>query len=194
MAALAMLALCAPELLASSEGGGEGGYSAAKWKDFGLRCLNFVVFAAILYFLLRKLVRDFFRGKREEIARKLEYLETQAKNAEEQDQVMKRRLSELAQEREGILAQYERDGQRERDRIIAEANETAAQIVRKAQTAVGQELKQAKRQLAQETGSLAVGMAGDLIAKNITDDDKAALVGDFMDQLTKLGGDRKPAG
>lgn len=165
---------------------GEGGYSAEKWKDFGLRVMNFVVFVVILYLLLHKLVKNFFRGKKEGISRTLEYLETQAKNLEEQNQVMKRRLSQLAQDREGILAQYERDGQKERDRIIAEANNTADQIVRKAQVAVGQELVQAKRELTKETGTLAVDMARDIIVSNITQDDKNALVHNFLEQLTRL--------
>jgi F-type H+-transporting ATPase subunit b len=185
--AIVLVASAAPELLASGPEEGAGGYSSEKWRDFGLRVMNFVVFVAILWLLLHKLVKKFFQGKKEGISRTLEYLETQAKNLDEQNQVMKRRLSQLAQDREGILAQYERDGQKERDRIIAAAHDTADQIVRKAQTAVEQELKQAKRQLTQETGSMAVKMAGDLVQQNITDDDKNALVHNFLEQLAKLG-------
>jgi F-type H+-transporting ATPase subunit b len=170
------------DLLASEE----GGYSAEQWKEFGLRCMNFVVFAVILYFLLRNLVKNFFQSKKEGISRTIEYLETQAKNLEEQNQVMQRRLSKLSQEREGILAQYERDGQKERDRIIAEANATADQIVKKSQTAISQELTMAKRKLTQDTGGMAVDMAGDIIAQNITKEDKDNLVHGFLEQLTKL--------
>jgi F-type H+-transporting ATPase subunit b len=183
---LGVLVLSPDLLLASSAGEGEGGYSAEKWKEFGLRAMNFAVFAVILYLLLNKLVKKFFRGRKESIGRTLEYLETQARNLEEQSQVMKRRISQLAQERVGILAQYERDGQKERDRIIAEANQTADVIVKKAQVAIEQELKLAKRQLARETGALAVKMAEEIVSKNITADDKNSLVHGFLDQLTRL--------
>jgi F-type H+-transporting ATPase subunit b len=151
--------------------------------------MNFAAFIVILYLLLRKIVKSFFAQKTEGISRSLEYLETQARNLEEQNQVMKRRLSQLAQDREGILAQYERDGQKERDRIVAEARLAADQIVRKAQTAVEQELRQARRRLTQETGALAVKMAGDLVAQNITPDDKNALVHNFLEQLTRISAD-----
>ncbi|MDR2404752.1 MAG: ATP synthase F0 subunit B [Deltaproteobacteria bacterium] len=184
---LFLVLIISPELLASTPGEGEQtGYSAERWRDFGLRVLNFVAFAFILYFLLRKIVKNFFQAKTEGISRQLEYLETQATNLEEQNQTMKRRLSQLTQEREGILAQYERDGQKERDRIIAEAHQTADQIVKKAQVAMSQELSAAKRNLTKETGTLAVDMARDIIVQNITPEDKNALVHNFLEQLTKL--------
>jgi F-type H+-transporting ATPase subunit b len=193
LAAAALLAL-APDTLWAASGHLEEGYSTELWKDFGLRVINFILFAGILYFLLRKVVKNFFQGRKEAIARNLEYLETQAKNLEEQNQVMRRRLAQLAQDGEGIVAQYERDGQRERDRIIAEAKETAEQIVRKARTAVEQELRQAKRRLAQETGALAVGLAGEMVSKGITPSDRENLVSDFTDQLAKLAESRPQGG
>ncbi|MDR2613603.1 MAG: ATP synthase F0 subunit B [Deltaproteobacteria bacterium] len=188
---LALLLAAAAVLLAdtgllASEGAGEGGYSADRWKDFGLRVMNFAVFFAILFALLKNPVRKFFRDRAESIARTMEYLETQARNLEEQNQVMKRKLSQLSAEREGILAQYERDGARERDRIIAEAKRTAEQIVRKAETAVEQETASARRVLARETGLLAVSIAGDVLAQNATDEDRSILMKDFVSQVTRL--------
>jgi F-type H+-transporting ATPase subunit b len=185
--ALAMAAayiILASSGLAASEG--EGGYDAEDWKNFGLRVMNFAVFFVILFLLLKKPVKEFFRSRSETIARTMEYLETQARNLEEQNQVMKRKLSQLASEREGILAQFERDGAKERDRIIAEAKRTAEQIVQKAETAVAQEAVTARRELARQTGLMAVSIAGDLLAKNVQDEDKALLMKDFVSQITRL--------
>jgi F-type H+-transporting ATPase subunit b len=184
--AAAALVLLVSNGLYASEGASEGGYNVKHWKDFGLRVMNFAVFFAILFFLLRKPVAGFFRGRTENIARTMEYLETQAKNLEEQNQVMKRKLAQLASERDGVLAQYERDGAKERDRIIAEARKSAEQIIRNAELAVDQEAASARRVLARETGLLAVGLAGDILAKNVKDDDKAVLMKDFVSQITRL--------
>ncbi|MDR1035802.1 MAG: ATP synthase F0 subunit B [Deltaproteobacteria bacterium] len=187
LAALALGSACLLLLssgLMASEGG--GGYDASRWKDFGLRVMNFAVFFAILFLLLRKPVKSFFRGRSETIARTMEYLETQARNLEEQNQVMKRNLSQLASERDGIIAQYERDGAKERDRIIAEARRTAEQIVQKAETAVAQEAVSARRELARQTGLMAVEIAGDVLAKNVRDEDKALIMKDFVSQITRL--------
>jgi F-type H+-transporting ATPase subunit b len=175
--------------LAFEEGGGHGhftGYTKDLWEDFGKRVLNFAAFAFILWFLLRKPVREYFRGRKENIARTLEYLETQAANLEEQNEVMRKKLSQLSVEKESIMAQYESEGARERDRIIAEAHKTAEIIAQKAKVAADQEIKSAKRRLANETGLLAAKIARDVLIKNITEEDKSNLTVDFVDQLVKL--------
>ncbi|MDR1577416.1 MAG: ATP synthase F0 subunit B [Deltaproteobacteria bacterium] len=164
----------------------EAGYNSAQWRDFFWRAINFVVFVGILFFLLRKPAGAFFRGRRENIARTLEYLETQTKNLEEQNAVMRRQLSELASERTAILAQYERDGARERDRIIAEAQKAADLIVERTEAAMAQELVVARRILAAETGELAVKLAEELVVNNIKPEDQARLGHEFMERVIRL--------
>ncbi|MDR2351763.1 MAG: ATP synthase F0 subunit B [Deltaproteobacteria bacterium] len=179
---LSFLAFC-PWAFASET---SGGYTSAQWKEFGLRVMNFAVFFAILFFLLRKPVKNFFKGRKEDIARTLEYLETQAKNLEEQNRVTQRKLSELEGERERVIAQFERDGARERDRIIAEAQKTAEAIIHKTEIAMEQELNLARRKLINETGVLAAKIAEELLIKNITDEDKFRLTHEFVSEVTKL--------
>ncbi|MDR2349142.1 MAG: ATP synthase F0 subunit B [Deltaproteobacteria bacterium] len=162
------------------------GYTSERWRDFGLRVMNFAAFVIILWFLLRKPVKSFFAGRRENIARTLEYLETQAANLEEQNLVLQKKLTQLSVERESVLAQYERDGARERDRIIAEAHAAAELLVKKTEIAMEQELKLAKRRLANETGRLAAKIAEDLLKANVTDEDKSRLMLDFVANVTKL--------
>ncbi|MDR2142293.1 MAG: ATP synthase F0 subunit B [Deltaproteobacteria bacterium] len=162
------------------------GYDPKQWRDFIWRAINFVVFVGILFFLLRKPVGAFFRGRQENIARTLEYLETQNKNLEESNGAMRRQLAELTAEREAILAQYERDGTRERDRIIAEAQKAAERIIQKTEVAMAQELLMARRGLAAETGALVVKMAGELISRNIQPEDQARLSHEFMEGVIRL--------
>jgi F-type H+-transporting ATPase subunit b len=178
---ITIIGLSAGPALAEGEG-----YRPEQWRDFLYRVLNFAVFFGILFFLLRKPVAEFFRNRRDGIARNLEYLETQAKNLEEQNAVLRRQLSELTSEKESILAQYERDGSRERDRIIAEAQKTAEQIIQKTEAAMAQELVMARRNLAAETGALAGSLAEELVKKNIRPDDQSRLVHEFMEQVIRL--------
>jgi F-type H+-transporting ATPase subunit b len=185
---LALLLIDLPiDLLASEEGGHAGPlYTTERWQDFGIRIMNFVVFFFILFFLLRKPVKNFFQSRKENISRTLEYLETQATNLEEQNQVLQKKLSQLSVERDTILAQYERDGAKERDRIIAEAHKTADQIIKKTEIAMEQELKIAKRRLANESGLLATKIAEELLVENITDEDKSRIMLEFVANVTKL--------
>ncbi|MDR1658178.1 MAG: ATP synthase F0 subunit B [Deltaproteobacteria bacterium] len=171
---------------AADSGGHDEGYKPSQWREFLFRVLNFIVYAAILIFLLRKPVAAFFGGRRLDIARKVEYLETQAKNYEEQAKVMHRKLDELSLERDRLLKQYEVDGARDRDRIIEEAKKTAEQIIQRTELAMQQEIKAARRILTIEAGELAVQLAGDILARSVVDEDRTRLAHEFIEQVVKL--------
>jgi F-type H+-transporting ATPase subunit b len=172
---------------ADGDGGhGAEGYSPAQWKDFGWRVVNFTVYALILFFLLRGPVSAFFSGRRENISRTLEYLETQSRNLDERNQVMTKRLSALSLERREIITQYERDGAKERDRIIAEAQRTAELIIQRTEAAMEAEIRAARQALTAEAGELAKGLAKDLLAERITGTDRGRLALEFVEQVVKL--------
>jgi len=181
-----LLFLAAPSLAALAAEHESSGYNSDQWWGFVFRVMNFVVFIGLLFILLKKPAVAFFNGRKENISRSLEYLETQAKNLEEQNQVLHRQLSDLAVERESILAQYEKEGAKERDRIISQAEKTAQAIILKTESAMEQEIKKARRLLTEEVGSLATSLAEDILIKNINDEDRIHLLHDFMEQVTRL--------
>jgi hypothetical protein len=71
-----MLALAGAALAAEAAHGGHEGISPEKIKEFILRSINFLVFAALLiYILVKKFpVKDFFTARSQEIAQTLENL------------------------------------------------------------------------------------------------------------------------
>lgn len=178
--ALVLLSLAVPAQAAG------GGYSEAQIKDLLFRLMNFAVFFAILFYLLHKPLPKFFRERRENITRNLDYLETQARNLEEQTEIMNKQIAGIASERDSILAQYERIGQKEAERIITEAKATAEALVQKTQAAMDLELKAARQALLQEIVKLSTQAASDLVKSNINNDDQKRLTAEFMTQVEKL--------
>jgi F-type H+-transporting ATPase subunit b len=174
----------APSLLWAASGG--GGYSSAQWHDLLYRVLCFTALLAILYCFARKPVTTFFRERKESIARNLEYLETQARNLEEQNEIMSKEIARTASERDAILAEYERLGKNEADRIISEAKAAAEVLIEKTRQAMEMELKSARQALLAEIVSLSTKAAQDLVQKNINADDQKRLASEFMDQVEKL--------
>ena len=172
-----------PLAWASSEG---GGYSSAQWHDLLYRVLCFAAFLGVLYYFARRPVTTFFRERRENIARNLEYLETQARNLEEQNEIMSKEIAKIASERDAILAEYERLGQNEAARLIAEARTTAETLLEKTKEAMEMEIKSARQALLAEIISLSTRAAQDLVQKNITEDDQKRLTSEFMNQVEKL--------
>ena len=180
---LLLVFACFPALAGAASGGGP---TESQWWNLLYRFLNFAVLFGVLFILVRKPIGKFFGGRRDNIARTLEYLETQAHNLEEQNELLSRKIADIAAEREGVLDQYKRMGQKEHDRIIAEAQLTAKAIVEKAEAAMDQEMRAARQLLVDEIVRLATKMATDLTIKSIDAEDQKRLTRDFMAQVEKL--------
>lgn len=184
--ALIILVLALTLVVAGPALASEGGYSDAQIKDLLLRIMNFAAFFAILFFLLRRPIGRFFLNRRESIERNLSYLETQARNLEEQTEILNKEIAGIASERDAILAQYERLGKKEAERIIAEAKASAEAIIQKTQAAMEQELKAARQALLRDVVRLSTQTATELITSNINTDDHRRLTAEFKDQVEKM--------
>lgn len=181
-----LIALAVAVAMAAVPALAEGGYSAAQKKDLLFRVMNFAVFFGILFYLVRKPLAGFFRGRRESIARNLEYLEIQARDLGEKNALVQKELEGLAAEREAILARYERQGQAEAERIVREAHEAAEAIIQKTQAAMDLEAKTAREGLRREIIELSSRAAVDLVKKNINAGDQKRLAQEFVDQVRGL--------
>jgi F-type H+-transporting ATPase subunit b len=177
---LFILGVAAPAFAAGT------GYSDTQIKDLLFRLMNFAVFFIVLFWLLRKPVAKYFRDRREGIERNLQYLETQARNLEEQTEIMNKQIADIASERDSILTKYERMGQKEADRIIAEAKSAAENLVQKAQAAMDLEIKAARQALLTEIVTLSTQAATELVQSGINADDHQRLTAEFMTQVEKL--------
>lgn len=183
LATLGML-LLAGAAWASPESGESGGSSAAS--ALLVRAMVFAVFAGLLVYLLRKPVSKFFSDRRENIAHTLEYLETQEKNLNEQVEILNKKMDDLAAEREAVMAKFEEEGCRERDRLIAEAQATAERIKEQAGLTLALEITQAKAALKAQVAETAARLAEELVKKSVTAEDQERLARDFLAQVTRL--------
>jgi len=173
----------APPLLLWASG---GGYSHGQWSDLLYRTICFAVLLVVLYCFARRPVAAFFRERRENIARNLEYLEAQARGLEERKELMNKEIANIASERDNILAEYESLGRNEADRIIAEAKAAAEHLIEKTREAMDREIKSARKVLLTEIIALSTRAAQDMLRKNITADDQTRLTREFLDQVEKL--------
>ena len=184
VSSLLLVALTA--LPAFGAGDGDAIVSPAQLQDLLYRLMNFAAFAGILFFFLRKPIPGFFKTRRESIAANLEYLEKQARNLEEQSETMNKQIAGIASERDAIIAYYESMGQKESERIIAEARLVASAIIQKTQVAMGQEIKTARQALMLEIIKISTQTASDLIQNNINEADQKRLTSEFMNQVEQL--------
>ncbi|WP_136524089.1 F0F1 ATP synthase subunit B family protein [Geomonas ferrireducens] len=168
----------------------EGGHHAntgAQMKDFMWRCIDFAALVAIAVWALKKAdVKGTLAARREGIEKTLKEAVEAKEAAEKKFAEYSQRLDEANKEIEVISANMKREGELEKERIIAEAKEAAARIKAQAAAAAEQEVLKAKDELRAEAARLAVELAEQKIKQNIAKGDQDKLVGDYISKVVTL--------
>ncbi|MBU0480336.1 MAG: ATP synthase F0 subunit B [Proteobacteria bacterium] len=168
---------------ASSGAGAQGGIPREKWMDLLWRTLNFAGLAVILIMALKKPIANGLGSRRQAIAEQFENLEDQKAEAERKYKEYEAKLSKIDQEVESIISSAVKQGEAEKERIIADANRAAGDIQRQAEMAIQHEVAEAKLLLRSEIAEQAILMAEELIKQNLQAADQNKLVEDYLDKV-----------
>ena len=182
--ALALVALSAGVACASSSGGHAD--SGAVAKDFGWRVLDFGLMAVLLIYLLTKPIRNGLAGRREGIEKALRDAVAAREEAEAKFAEYDVKLSKAAVEIDEMSAAIRREGEMERDRILASAHEMAQKITAEAEKTAESEILRARTELRQEASRLAIALAEDLLKKQINSADQQRLVSEYVSKVGEL--------
>ena len=175
-------------LAVASAGGGHGTADDGKrLVDLGYRFLNFAALVIILFVVIRKTaIKDFFSARREEIRKKFEDLKRERDAAEGRYRELENELKAFEIKKKEIIEQFKADGIAERDRIIADAEKRAKQILEQTDFTIQREIKAAKDRLRAEMVGIAAQRAREIIEKEIKDSDQDQLVNEFIERVEKI--------
>ncbi|MGQ9921493.1 MAG: F0F1 ATP synthase subunit B family protein [Desulfobacca sp.] len=168
--------------------GGEHGHGAidpAKLDDLLWRTVNFLVFAAILYKLAAKPIKEFFSKRRTDISSELQDLETQKMRVQKALRAAKAQLAAVAAEREQILQQYIAEGEAEKAKIIAKAEQAAQRLKDMAAMTIAAETKKAAAELKQEIVEAAIQLSEQIVREKIVPADQQRLVDDYLAKVVE---------
>lgn len=182
--ALAVLALAGS--LAYASGDAHHVDSGVLLKDFLYRVLNFSIVVAILVYFLTKPMKKGLAGRREEIEKALAEAKQAKEEAEAKFEEYDKKLSQATEEIAEIGDAIRREGELEKQKIIANAKAMAEQIEKDAGKAAEQEVAKAKAELQREAVQLAVGLAEEMLKKNFTKDDDSRLIDEYMQKVGDL--------
>lgn len=193
VSAVATLSFCLLTVLLAANGfaqEAEGAHHAdtgAQMKDFMWRCIDFAALVVIAVWGIKKAdVKGSLAARRSGIERTLLEAEEARVAAEKKFQEYSVRLDQANKEIEEISINMKREGELEKERIIAEAKVAADRIKAQAESAAAQEVLKAKGELRAEAAKLAVELAEQKIAKNITKGDQDKLVGEYISKVVTL--------
>lgn len=168
------------ELLASEDSHGVG---RKELVDLLWRVLNFLIFAAILYFAAAKPIRNFLAGRIDDIKKELGDAEKSKEDAEKRLADHLKRVDNLEAEVKDLCETLRKEGEVERDRIIEAANEAADKIKIQAGFSAKQELNKAISLIKKETADAAVALAEKILKKDIKKADQKKLVSEYLESL-----------
>ena len=147
------------------------------------KTLNFAVLAIALFFVSRKPVKSFFSSRKKEIADEIRDLEQKKADAEKQLAEYQAKFKNLDQESKRIVEEYIKQGEKAKERIIAQAEDQAAKLEDMAKRNIEQEFKTARTKLQQDIAALAVAQAEAVIRESISSDDQDKLVDDYLKKV-----------
>ena len=164
----------------------QGPSSFKKIWMYSWRILNFLILAYFLVRLLKKPLSSFFQKSARVIREQLQGTEQACQQAGQELEEVENRLEALDQEIEKLQGLIGEHGERERDKIIANAKQTAEQMLEKAKLEAAYSAQRAKNQLRVEVIDEAVRIAAESIRKAIESGDQERLVNEYLQDLKHM--------
>jgi F-type H+-transporting ATPase subunit b len=181
----ALVVLAGGAVLASAASGGEaahGGFTSTDW----FRLMNFAVLAGVLFLLLRKPIPHALNSRIRGIADQLKDLEAKKSEAEKQLSEYNQKLNAMEKEFDRIVADYVRQGQEAKARILKEAESVAEKLQAQARRNIEHEFEQTKAQLQREIFEKALSKAEELLKQHITEQDQTQLVEEYLQKVVAV--------
>jgi F-type H+-transporting ATPase subunit b len=145
--------------------------------------INFLIFAFLFVRLAGGPVGSFFSGRSESVARELEEARRLTAEANEKQAEYEERLRKIDDELADLRTQMIRSGEKERDRLVAEARDKAERMRRDAELAIEQRIRALRADLTRETVEAALQQATKLLEAKMTTEDQDRLAASYVDAL-----------
>ncbi len=162
--------------------GGEGGGWRPVW-DLIWRIVNFAILAGVLFYYARKPAVNAIRNSIESVKTLLKEARESRKASEARMKEAEEKLAGVDKEISELLESARKEGEAERERILAEAAKALEKLKAETALAIEQELKKAKDILRMEAADAAVALAEEVISRNITPEDQARFVTEYLEKL-----------
>lgn len=185
---LSALAIVLVASIAAASGGGEHhADSGAQLKDLGWRVLNFAVLLGIIVWALKKAnVKGSLADRQSQIEKNLCEAREAREAAEAKLKEYAEKLEKANQEVDELRAAMLKEAEAEKQRIVAEAQISAAKVAAQAVQAADQEVLKARAELRAEAAKLAVELAAGKLTGSVVQADHDRLVQDYLGKVGQL--------
>lgn len=158
---------------------------------FGATLINFGVFVFVVVRFGSKPLANALRTRKDTIMRDIDEAQRMREASEKRLAEYEQRIEKIEEDLDRIRREFREQGERERERILAEANERRDRMKKDAEFLLSQELKQMRLDLLNETVEKAVARAADLLGQKLTPSEQDRYLEAFLIQLPARTGSAK---
>ena len=179
----ATLALAAPLLAVEAE---QGDGHADTWMGLPRALILFVnlaIFLGLLGWFGGPPIVRFLEDKQREVQHSIAEAARQRDEAAQMETRLAAQIAALRGEVDEIAVRAKREGERERQEILADAERERQRLTQQARNEMEQGLAHARQELTAHAAQLAAGLAEQRLASHLTADDRKRL---FRDNLARL--------
>lgn len=172
-----MLTTVVPALaFAAEEAHHDGG--GMTWK-----LINFAILAIGVYLIWTKVINKLLDKRSAEIKQALDEAKAAKDSADKKAAEYNNKLATLERRIAEIQNDLKQEGEAEKLRIMKDSEASAAKIREQAKVAAEQEVKKARLEIRKEVASIAVGMAEEILKKELSPADQERLVKGYLNNL-----------
>jgi ATP synthase F0 subcomplex B subunit len=181
--AVLVAALAMSSFAFASAAEGHSVFTAANVKDYALRIVNFIIFAALLYKFAGAKIKDFFVGRRDQIKQDLDDLQARQAEAEKQLKSVESSIANMAQEKQAILDDAKKQGEAIKAAIIEKANRDAEALKEQAKRTAANEAQAAIDTIRAEMADMVTAAAEKIVTEKLSAQDHEKLVDDYLTKV-----------
>ena len=148
-----------------------------------LPAINFVIYAAVLYYFALPAIRNLLRSRREEIGTAIAQASAKKQQAEALVNEYRAKIARVGQEGQSIQASRRADAEQEQVKMLSEAEAMAAKVREDARFLADREVSIARETLREELAGQAEAMARELVQRNISAADQGRLAQEFIQHI-----------
>lgn len=162
---------------------GGAGHHAPSITDVIFPALNFLIYAFIIVKYALPAVRSFLKNRREEVIATM--TQASAKKAAAQALVdeYKTKLAAVDREVQSLQATLRDEGERDKAKLLGDADAMAAKIKEDARILADQEVKIARQKIREEMALQAEATARALLQRNLSVEDQNRLADEFIQSI-----------
>ncbi len=156
-------------------------FTRATW-DLVMRWVNFLILVIVIFKFARTPVISFLKGKQSETARAIERIEAEKELAEQKAKEGQIKLQASQERLELIQSRIVSEGQRQKEELIAAAEQESRVMLASARTRIDSQIQEAYQTIRAELIETAADKAMDRLPRLMTAEDHERMVGLWMDK------------